>query len=330
MMAGADIAGLDITTIEASEKVIKIVGRERLRHLKQRRNGPGLMFLAGHLGLLGLTGVLLWLSLPTGWAIAAGFVHGVVISHLFAPLHECSHKTAFRSRWLNEGLYWFCGLVLGLMPLAFRYQHADHHTYTQNVGRDPQMIAIADKIGGFLYYATTIPYFIDIGRMLRGYALGRFSPSDRRAIPARDLPVVQRQAWIFLGVYAAIAGLSIWFESPAALIYWLLPRIAGESVERMIRMSEHVGCSRSPDMLENSRTVYAWAPFRWLSWNMPLHAAHHAVPQIPFHAVPALNEILSDRLREVRNGYTASIAYMIRSALAGGRGGPTRSVGKMP
>ena len=50
MMAGADIAGLDITTIEASEKVNKIVGRERLRHLKQRRNGPGLMFLAGHLG----------------------------------------------------------------------------------------------------------------------------------------------------------------------------------------------------------------------------------------------------------------------------------------
>jgi fatty acid desaturase len=320
MTAGAEISGLDITTIEASEKIIKIVGRERLRQLKRRGNAPGLVFLAGHLGLLTITGVLLWLSLPTGWAIAAGFAHGVVISHLFAPLHECSHRTAFRSRWLNEGVYWACGLVLGLTPLAFRYQHADHHAYTQNAERDPQMIAVAEKFGGFLYYATAIPYFIEILRMLGGYALGRFNPTDRRAFPARDLPIVQRQARVFLCVYSAVAALSIWFETPAALIYWLLPRIAGETVERMIRMSEHVGCSRTPDMLENSRTVYAWAPFRWLSRNMPLHTAHRAVPQVPFHAVPALNEILSDRLKEVRNGYTASIAAMIRNALAGGRG----------
>ena len=320
MTAGTDISGSDITTIEASDKVVKIVGRDRLRQLKQRSNGPGLVFLAGHLGLLTITGVLLWLSLPTGWAIAAGFAHGVVISHLFAPLHECSHRTAFRSRWLNEGVYWFCGLVLGLMPVAFRYQHADHHTYTQNAERDPQMIAIAEKFGGFLYYATAIPYFIEILRMLGAYALGHFNPTDRRVIPARDLPIVQRQAGVFLGVYAAVAALSIWFETPVALIYWLLPRVAGETVERMIRMSEHVRCSRNPDMLENSRTVYAWAPFRWLSWNMPLHTAHHAVPQVPFHAVPALNEILSDRLKEVRNGYTASMAYMIRNALAGSRG----------
>lgn len=313
-------AGTEITTIEASGRVAEIVGRERLRDLRRRSDGPGLVFLAGHLALLACTGYLLWSALPGWWALAAGFAHGVVISHLFAPLHEACHRTAFKTRWFNEGVYWLCGLILGLMPLAFRYQHADHHTYTQNPARDPQMIGIGETPRGFLYYASTIPYFREILRMLFAYALGRFSAMDRQAIPASDLPVVQRQAWVFLGVYVAVAALSIAFESTAALVFWLLPRIAGETVERVIRMSEHVGCARTPDMLENSRTIYALAPFRWLSWNMPYHTAHHAVPQVPFHAIPALNAIIADQFHEVRNGYTATIVYMIRNALAGGRG----------
>ena len=319
MTTQRDLSRSDITTIEASENVARIVGRGPLRELKRRNDRRGLIFLAGHLGLLGLTGCLVWLSLPTAWVLVAGFAHGVVISHLFAPLHECSHRTAFQSRWLNEAVYWFCGLALGLMPAAFRYQHADHHTYTQNIERDPQMIPIAEKLGGFLYYATALPYFREILRMLGAYALDRPNTTDRRVFPAGDLSVIRREAWVFLGVYGGIATISVWLGSYAALIYWLLPRIVGESVERMVRMSEHVGCARSPDMLENSRTILTRVPYRWLCWNMPFHSAHHAVPQVPFHALPALNALLSGHLQEVRRSYPAAVAALIRNARAGGR-----------
>ena len=39
-------------------------------------------------------------------------------------------------------------------------------------------------------------------------------------------------------------------------------------------------------MLENSRTTYTNALVRFLAWNMPFHAEHHAWPSIPFHALP--------------------------------------------
>ena len=279
-----------------------------------RRNGPGLLFLSGHLALMCATGFLVWLGHGSGWIVPAMFVHGVVIVHLFAPLHECSHRTAFRSRWLNETVYWFCGLVLGLLPLAFRFQHADHHTYTQDVKRDPQMIAMGERLGGFLLYASAIPYFAAIVRALALYPLGRFDAAERRYIPANMLRTVQVQAWIFWGVYLGLAIVSIWLGTWAVLIYWLIPRIVGEPVERLIRMSEHVGCSRSSNMLENSRTVLTWRPIRWLSWNMPLHAAHHAVPLVPFFAIPKLNDMLIDHLDEVRNGYVAAVRFQLANA----------------
>ena len=279
-----------------------------------RRNGPGLLFLFLHATAILTTGTLVWVSLETLWVVPAVFVHGIMIVHLFAPFHECCHRTAFRCRWLNESVYWCCGLILGLMPLAFRFQHADHHTYTQDRERDPQMIAMGEHVFGYLFYASALPYFAAILKSLVLYALGRFSPAERRYLPSHMLGTVRLQAWIFWGGYLSLALVSIWLESWFAVIYWLLPRLVAEPVERIIRLSEHTACSHSPDMLENSRTILTWPPVRWLSWNMPFHTAHHAVPLVPFHALPKLNSMLAGQLREVRRGYVAAVAFQLSRA----------------
>ncbi|SVE03479.1 uncharacterized protein METZ01_LOCUS456333, partial [marine metagenome] len=83
------VSDVDETTIEASNKVTNLVGKDRLRRLKVRKNWPGLLFLSGHFGLLVISGYLLWQSLGTPWVYTAVFVHGVIIAHLFAPWHEC-------------------------------------------------------------------------------------------------------------------------------------------------------------------------------------------------------------------------------------------------
>ena len=63
------------------------------------------------------------------------FVHGIVLACLFAPMHECSHGTAFRTRWLNEFAYRLVSLVYISQPTWYRYRHAVHHTYTQIQGK---------------------------------------------------------------------------------------------------------------------------------------------------------------------------------------------------
>ena len=305
------------TTIQASREVRRIVGRENIGPLTRRRNGPALAFAAGHAALLCATGALLWMSLGAWWVVVAAFVHGTVISHLFAPYHEAIHGTPFASRPLNTALAWITGLILMLPPTAFRYEHADHHTYTQDVARDPQMIPIAERLGGYLYYASSIPYFQGIFANLALHAVGRMTAPTARSVPAGERGRVRRDALAFWAVYAGLAALSLALETWAVVVLWLVPRLIGEPVERIVRMSEHVGCALSEDMLANTRTVLTWAPLRWLSWNMALHTAHHAIPQVPFHALPRLHRLIEPHVVDLRHGYLATVRFHLANARRG-------------
>ena len=269
----------------------------------ERRDGPGLVFAAAHAALIAAAGWVLWRALGTVWAAPATIVHGVLIVHLFAPFHESTHYTAFRTRWLNTATGWITGLALMLPPMAFRYEHTAHHKYTQDVERDPQMIPMGEHRWGFVYYASAVPYFRGVLAGLLRHAFGRLDPSERHNVPPALHRAVQRQSWIFWGVYLLLAAVSAYFESWLVVQLWLLPRLAGEPFMRVIRMSEHVGCARVRSMLENTRTVFTAAPLRLLAWNMAYHTAHHALPRTPFFRLPALDAALRDRVVETRDGY---------------------------
>ena len=294
-------------------RISDLIDQTELRALLARRNGPGLLFLAGHLLTLLLSGTLLALSWGSAWAIPAVFLHGIVIVHLFAPYHECAHSTAFKSAWLNELICFGTGLVLLLTPLQFRWEHRAHHNYTQQAERDPQMIPMAERLGGYLYYATAIPYFYGAISTLVRHVLGRFSPMELQFLPRAERPKVQRQAWLMWAIYLSIAMLSVAFESWNAVIYWLLPRVAGEPLMRLIRMSEHGGCPTVSNIWRNTRTVRTWPPIRWLAWNMAYHAEHHALAAVPFHALPRLHALVGDRFEHVEQGYWRAQRSLIRN-----------------
>ena len=101
----------------------------------------GLVHLAGHLALLVATGALVALTRGSLLILPALILHGIVLAFLFAPLHESLHRTAFRSRWLNDGVAWFAGLALLLPPGWFRAFHFAHHRHTQIEGADPELEA---------------------------------------------------------------------------------------------------------------------------------------------------------------------------------------------
>ena len=289
--------------VRPSTIIREIVGRRRVTGFVERRDVPGLAFAAAHAVLIVATGWVVWRMLGTAWAIPATIVHGTVIVHLFAPFHESTHYTAFRTRWLNTATGWITGLVLMLPPTVFRYQHTAHHKYTQDVERDPQMIPIGEHRWGFAYYASAVPYFRGVLSALLRQPFGRLNPSELRDVPPAQRGAVRREARTFWCVYLALAAVSVHFESWLAVQLWLVPRIAGEPLMRVIRMSEHVGCARVPSMLENTRTVLTNAPLRLLAWNMAYHTAHHAVPQTPFFRLPALDAVLRDHVAETRGGY---------------------------
>jgi fatty acid desaturase len=58
---------------------------------------------------------------------------------------------------------------------------------------------------------------------------------------------------------------------------------------------------------------------RWLFWNMPYHAEHHAYPAIPWHALPQLHALLAPELKQEQKGYLAFHRSVLGYFFAGKR-----------
>lgn len=69
-------------------------------------------------------------------------------------------------------------------------------------------------------------------------------------------------------------------------------------------MAEHGRCPPVANMLENSRTTYTNRIVRFLAWNMPYHAEHHAYPMVPFHKLPAFHQVAAPYIANTSDGYT--------------------------
>ncbi len=295
-------------------KASDFIPQGQIDTLLQRTNIPGLIYLLGHTATLVATGYLVYLSLNSWWVVGAMFVHGIVVVHLFAPFHESNHYTAFSSQWINKAVAWYTGLAVILVPLYFRYEHIAHHNHTQDRDEDPEMIPMAESLGGYLYYATAIPYFYSNLLTLLRIPFRLFNAMELKFIPNRERDRVWRQACIMCLIYLSLTVLSIALETWVLAIYWVIPRFLGEPVMRLIRMTEHTGCPRVANILLNTRTVLTWAPVRWLAWNNAYHAEHHAIPTVPFHALNGLHTAMGTYFAEIRKGYLHTQALLIRNS----------------
>jgi fatty acid desaturase len=259
--------------------------------------------LAGHCGLLLITGLAVSLARGTPWVALCTLVHGAILVFLFAPLHESIHKSAFRARWLNVLVSWIAGFLLLLPPLRFRCFHFAHHAYTQDLNCDPELATPKPgTLRQYLVHVSGLPYWFEQVAALLRHAAGRVREPY---IGPRLRGRVTREARSFLLGYVVLAGVSWWFQSAAILTLWVFPALVGQPLLRLYLLAEHTGCPLESDMLRNSRTTRTNRFVRWLTWNMPYHAEHHACPSVPFHALPALNRIIGDEVVVRADGYVA-------------------------
>lgn len=273
--------------------------RRGLGELCCYRDGPGLRHLAGHGVLLLATGLLVAGTGETPWRWPAMALHGTVLVFLFAPLHECLHRTAFRRRWLNDAVAFACGLVVLLPPAWFRGFHLAHHRFTQDPARDPELAGPPATRGpGLLLRLSGLPYWRDATGVLARLVADRerpafLGPAERRT--------ARRQALAFVILIACGTLLA----PDVLLAYWALPVLLGQPVLRLYLLAEHHDRPLVPDMLENSRTTTSNPAVRFLAWNMPFHCEHHLHPAIPFHALPAAHALLAGRITCLSPGYGA-------------------------
>jgi fatty acid desaturase len=304
----AEIRGME----EAAHAARNLVAPAVLAGLSRRSDLSGVLQLSAHAGCMGATGLLVWVALPFWYLlIPAMALHGVTIVTLFAPMHECVHRTAFASRAANEIVGWIAGVLSFYNSSFYWHFHSWHHRYTQDPARDPELMfpKAASRLE-YLQEISSVNFWfrraIDYPRL----ALGRvrnlpFMPESARRGIALSMSA---QLLIYL---AGVVSIALGFRE--VLYFWFLPALLAQPLLRALLIAEHTGCSQDRNGLTNTRTTLASSPIRLLMWNMPYHAEHHLYPAIPFHFLPALHREVRAALRHVAPGYVAANREIMQS-----------------
>ncbi len=279
---------------------------EQLRQLSVRSDRPGVTRALTHYAAVIAVGALTWtMYVRVGFlaALPLMVLQGVLVAFLFMPLHECAHKTVFRARTANIVMGHLCGFLILLPYEYYSLFHWDHHRFTQDPERDPELLtAIRTNSDARLAIAYT-----GVGQVLRRTKLflghGVSGTVGAPWIAANKRELVVREARLYALGYTALLLLSIAHRTTILLWVWLLPLFIGQLFLRPYLYAEHVGCSHTRSAFENTRTTRTAAVVKWLAWNMPYHAEHHAYPSVPFHALPMLNELVGEQVVHVGHSY---------------------------
>ena len=288
--------------------------RADLHALMARADGPALLRALGHAGTLVVTGTALWKLRSTAWVVPLVIAHGYVLAFVFCAFHETAHRTAFRTRWLNVVVGTLAGLLTFWPYRNYRVFHWEHHRFTQDPERDPELFfAKPASPAAWLFVLTGIPNLMRrVGDILR-LASGRadrpwMAPAERRPL------IVEARA--YLAVYLVAAAASVAAGSALLLLVWIVPLLVGQVFLRPYLLAEHTACASTRDCLENTRTTLTLPLVRLFAWNMPYHAEHHAYPAIPFHALPRLHQLVRDKIENLEPGYLAATARVNRHLFA--------------
>lgn len=284
---------------------------EQRDDLVARSDVSGLRHLAFHWGAIALCGALIVVQAPL-WPLAM-LAQGILLVFLFTLLHETSHKTPFKSGWINDIVGHICGFILILPANWFRFFHFAHHRFTQIPGKDPELDAPKPVTRAqYLVHVSGIPVWISHVRTLVANAAGRHAYTY---VPQARHAKITREARAYLLGYAVLFGVSIWQASAILLFVWLVPMLIGQPFLRLYLLAEHGRCPTVANMFENTRTTFTNRIVRALAWNMPFHTEHHTYPSVPFHKLPELHTLVKPHLLEKSEGYVAFNKAYVEHAL---------------
>jgi len=147
---------------------------------------------------------------------------------LFCALHEATHHTPFRSRWLNNAVGHFAGFLLLLPFEYFRLFHWNHHRFTQDPLRDPELARPRPATwAAYLFHVSGMPNWAARISTSAGHAFTGRAPQPWIG-PEKERLIV-REARLYVLAYCGVLAGSIALGSAVLLWIWVLRRCSGRS-----------------------------------------------------------------------------------------------------
>ena len=286
---------------------------EQRKSLLVRSDAAGLKHFAVYLTVMAFSTFLIIQDVP--FLPVVMLAQGILIAFLFTLLHETVHKTPFASEALNVWAGRFCGFLVFVGPEWFRYFHLAHHRYTHDPVKDPELASPKPQTAWqYLKYLSGLP---ETSQRIRALFRNALVKNADEYVPAKGKAKVMREARIQLFLYGALIVASVAANSTLLIWIWVLPMLMGGPFLRGYLLAEHARCPHVASMLENTRTTFTNALVRFLAWNMPYHAEHHAYPSVPFHKLPEFHQIIREHIVHLQNGYGRFNHSYLKDGLSG-------------
>ncbi len=297
----------------STRKLSEFLSREEISRLAERSDLRGALAILGNWGLIALAFVLVAkapgpLTFVVALSIIAGRQLGLAILQ-----HEGSHRTLFRTRWLNDVLTdYVCARPVWQHLGKYRAHHLRHHGKA-GTDMDPDITLhagfpttrasmrrklVRDLVGitGLKTLAAFVLMDAEVIRWTVSNDVERLPQAGRTlySYPAaffRNASGMLFTNAVLLGVLAACGHAGLYG-------LWVLAFFTPHPLFVRIRSIAEHGCvKRSPDVLENTRTTRAGLLLRLTVApnRVNYHIEHHLLAAVPFYRLPLMHRMLREK-----------------------------------
>ncbi len=276
------------------------------------------------LAALALSRTLLLIVLATaiaGWIegapvlryIASVVLFGCAQIGLAVLMHECAHRTLFRSTRANDWVgRWLCAEPILQDLDMYRRYHLDHHKFA-GTSADPDAHITADypvsgkrftrKLIRDITGATGVKVYLAVLLMKSGFLRYQLNGRlERQENPEMHSPL----SYIVSGIVACRGALLVngiflfaltMLGRPEVFLLWLLAMLTTfQVILRLRQIGDHgmVPDRSSTNPFDNTRTTDALLLERifFAPHNVHLHLEHHLMPGVPCYRLPYLRSLL--------------------------------------
>ncbi len=288
------------------------IDKEILKELSKKSDLKGFQHVSVFFGSLTLTGTIAYITLGTWWSVFWFLVYGNIYSFSNPLWHETGHKTAFKSKYLNEIFYYISSFMSNFEPIRWRYTHFVHHgnTYSTENPFDHEIEYGNDLRETPKRLLINITPFLDLLFLKKHISFEIIQHAFRiktkvmqDSIPESAHSKAIFNSRIYLFIWLSIILWSILASSWLPILYFLLPQFYGKTLHKLVAFTQHAGLARNiKDHRLTSREMYLNPVLSFLYWKMEYHLTHHMFPTVPSYNLDKLHHHIKDQLPRTNEG----------------------------
>lgn len=305
------------------------VDKEIYKKLTEKSDYLGLRHVLTWLFFLILIGCFAFITWGTLWSFFWFFIYGNIFMACDPIRHDCQHRSAFKSKWLNTFFYQLTSFMFSFEPVRMRWSHFRHHSHTLFVegiyDHEIQVTKPTDLLKVLLMHIpggnilTIHKTFLAFHLETIKHAIGIITPIMEDCIPVKERSKCRISSRIHVSLWILIIASSIIYQSWLPVLYLLLPFVYGTTFMHTIHFMQHAGLKNNVrDHRLSVRTVKMNPIFSFLNWNMEYHLEHHMFPTVPAYNLKKLSKVIKDQLPKPKEGifdaYKEIIPTLIKQA----------------